>query len=54
LFRQLGIGVWTFNKTTGKIRRPFTPRHSKPRSARAKEEALESLHRFFQFSEFAK
>jgi hypothetical protein len=54
LFRESGVGLWSFDKTTGKIRRFFTSRHSKPRSARANQKALESLHRFLKFSKFTK
>lgn len=54
LFRKLGVGLWSFDKTSGKIRKLLTPRHSKPRNARAKEKALESLGRFLKFSEFGK
>lgn len=53
-FRKLGVGLWSFDKVTGKIRRIFTPRGSKPRNARAKEKALESLGRFLKFSKYGK
>ncbi len=54
LFRELSIGLWSFDKETGKIRMLFTPHHAKPRNARAKEKALESLGRFLKLSKFGK
>jgi hypothetical protein len=54
LFRKLSVGLWSFDKTSGKIRKIFTPRHSKPRNAKAKEKALESLDRSLKFSKFVK
>ena len=54
LFRKLGVGLWSFDKATGKIRRIFTPRGSKPRNAKAKEKALESLGRFIKLGDFGK
>lgn len=54
LFRELSVGLWSFDKATGKILKLFTPRHTKPRNARAKEKALESLGRFLKFSKFGK
>ncbi len=53
LFRKLGVGLWSFNKATGKIRKLFTPR-SKARSIKAKEKAIDSLGRFIKFSELRK
>lgn len=50
IFRDLSVGLWCFDKGTGKIRKLFTPRHAKPRSVRANERALESLGRFLKFS----
>ena len=54
LFRKLGVGLWSFDKTSGKIRKLFTPRNSQPRSATAKEKALESLGRSLKFRKLAK
>jgi len=54
LFQQLNIGLWSFDKTTGRIRKLSTPRNSKPRNLRAKERALESLGRFVKFSKLCK
>ena len=54
LFRDLGVGLWSFDKASGKIRKLFTPRYAKPRNARAREKALESLGRFLKFSKFGK
>lgn len=42
-FRQLGVGLWTFDAETGRIRRCFTPRKRQPRSAVAQQKALASL-----------
>ena len=46
LFRELSVGLWSFDKATGKIRKLFTPRYAKPRNADAKEKALTSLGHF--------
>jgi hypothetical protein len=54
LFRKMGVGLWSFEKASGRIRKLFVPRHSKPRNARAKEKALESLSRSLKFCQFAK
>jgi hypothetical protein len=54
LFRKLSVGLWSFDKTSGKIRKLFTPRHSKPRNTKAKEKALESLGRSLKFRKLAK
>lgn len=54
LFRELGVGLWSFDKAAGKIARLFTPRNSKPRSGSAREKALESLSRLLQLSKFCK
>jgi len=54
LFRELGVGLWSFDKATGKITKVFTPRDSKPRSGTAREKALESLSRSLQLSKFCK
>jgi hypothetical protein len=51
LFRHLQVGLWSFDKTTGVIRKLFTPARSKPRNVKAKEKALESIGRFIKFSE---
>lgn len=52
--RKLGVGLWSFDKRTGKVRKVFTSRDSKPRNSRAKEKALESLSRFIKFSKLGK
>lgn len=54
LFRELRVGLWSFDKATGTIRKLFTPRHRKSRNVRAREKALESLGRFLKFSKFSK
>ena len=54
LFRDLGVGLWSFDKAAGKIVKLFTPLNSKPRSRNAREKALESLSRLLQLSKFCK
>ncbi len=54
LFRELRVGLWSFDKATGTILRLFTPRRGRPRNVRAREKALESLGRFLKFSKFGK
>jgi hypothetical protein len=54
VFRELRVGLWSFDKTTRKIRKLFTPRGSQARNAKAKEKALESLGRLLKFSKFGK
>ncbi len=54
LFRDLGVGLWSFDKSAGKIVKIFTPRNSKPRSGTARVKALEALGRSLQFSKFRK
>ena len=44
-FRESKVGLWSFDKATGKIRKLFTPRGSKPRNAKANEKALDMLGR---------
>ena len=54
LFRELRVGLWSFDKTNGTIAKLFTPRNSKPRNSNARAKALESLGRSLQFSKFGK
>jgi hypothetical protein len=54
LFRELGVGLWSFDKAAGKIAKLFTPHNSKPRSGSARDKALEFLSRSLQFSKFRK
>jgi len=54
LFRESNVGLWSFNPTTGSIRKLFTPRGSGPRSVKANAKALESLGRSLKFSQFLK
>ena len=54
LFRESNVGLWSFNPTTGAIRKLFTPRASGPRSAKANAKALDSLGRSLKFSQFLK
>jgi hypothetical protein len=41
LFRQLRVGLWSFNSRSKKIRKFFTPRENKPRNKKAREKALD-------------
>ena len=54
LFRESNVGLWSFNPTTGAIRKLFTPRGTGPRSVKANAKALESLGRSLKFSQFLK
>ena len=46
LFKQLGVGLWGFNSSSGAVTKKFTPRHRKvrdlKRSAYVMEKALEA------------
>jgi hypothetical protein len=52
MFRRLKVGVWSFDKTTGKIHPIFTPTRTKARNAAAKEKAIELITRRLDFSKF--
>lgn len=54
LFRKLRVGLWEFDKEDGKIRKIFTPRQRKPRNAKAKAKAIESLERFVKLCQSSK
>ena len=54
LFKSAGVGLWSFDKASRKIRKLFTPPNSKPRNLRAKEMAIELLGRSFKFGKFRK
>lgn len=54
LFRESSVGLWSFNPSTGAIRKLFTPRGSGPRSVKANAKALASLQRSLKFSQFFK
>lgn len=49
LFRDLEVGLWSFDKETGAISELFTPRRAKPKSAAARERALSLLSRKLDF-----
>lgn len=49
LFRDLEIGLWSFEGRTGKISRSFTPPLRAPKSAVARGRALELLRRKLHF-----
>lgn len=42
-FKALGIGLWAFDKSSGHIKRIYTPRHRRPMNPAAKEKALKML-----------
>ncbi len=54
LFKVFGIGLWSFDKSTGKIRKLYTPRNSKPRNAIAREKAVELVGSSFKLGKFRK
>jgi hypothetical protein len=54
LFRKLKVGLWEFDSNRLKIRKLFTPRNGKPRNARAKAKAVESLERFVKLCQPSK
>ena len=47
-FRELEVGLWSFDKTTGRIRRFYTPRRKTPRSGAARQRAVATLRRGFK------
>jgi hypothetical protein len=48
-FRHLQIGLWSFDSTTGRINRLFTPRHRRPRSQSAQRKAIAYLMALAKF-----
>jgi hypothetical protein len=52
MFRRLKVGVWSFDKTTGKIHPIFTPIRMKARNAVAREKAIELITRQLDFGKF--
>ncbi len=54
MFRESNVGLWSFDPTTGAIRKLFTPRVSGPRSAKANAKAIESLGQSLKFSQLLK
>jgi len=49
LFKDLGVGLWVFKKDQRKITRVFTPRPKGPKNPAARERALTTLRRKFNF-----
>lgn len=49
MFRRLKVGVWSFDKATGKIHPIFTPTKTKAHNAVAKEKAIELITRRLNF-----
>ena len=45
IFRELEIGLWSFDAQTGEIQLIFTPKRIRPKSAIARERALELIRR---------
>ena len=54
LFRRLKVGVWSFDKTTGKIHPIFTPAKTKARNAVAREKAIQLITRRLDFGKLLK
>lgn len=47
LLREMGVGLWGFDKSTGRIAKSFTPRAGRPRNPVARDRALAVLRRKF-------
>ncbi len=47
-FRKLEIGLWSFDKQTGRIRSFYTPRRKTPRNGAARQRAVAKLRRGFK------
>lgn len=45
VFQKLGVGLWSFDKSTGVIRRIYSPRRRSPLSSKARERAVLTLAR---------
>lgn len=53
-FRDSRIGLWEFDMKSMKIKKHYTPRHTKARSLVAKQQAISSLRGSIKFRKFAK
>jgi hypothetical protein len=53
VFQQLGVGLWSFDKNTGVIRRIYSPRRRSPLSSKARERAVLTLARLVKFPQAA-
>lgn len=51
VFRDLNIGLWSFDPASEVITKVFTPRRSGARNARAKEKAMDALGRCLQLGQ---
>lgn len=54
LFRESRVGLWSFDSSTGVIRKLFTPRGAGPRNPRAKDRALASIGQALKLSKLRK
>lgn len=50
VLKELGIGLWGFDKKSGRISKRTTPRFRQPKSPAAKERAVQLLFRKFNLS----
>lgn len=48
-FRDLNVGLWEFDSTTGLIRKHFTPRCGKPLNTKAREKAIHLISAKLKF-----
>jgi len=47
-FRELQVGLWSFDKATGRIRQLYTPRRKTPKSGAARQQAVATIRRGFK------
>ena len=53
-FRQLRVGLWSFEPKTGKVARLFTPRHGRPRNASVQQKARANTRSGYSSSQRAR
>ena len=49
LFRQLEVGLWSFDPKSGRIRMRFNPKGTKARNSKAREKAIDGILSQVQF-----
>lgn len=54
LFKELGVGLWSFDMDSGKITRHFTPRVTAPKNESVRDRAVALLSRKVYFGERSK
>jgi len=54
LFKELGVGLWSFDIVSGKITRHFTPRATAPKNEHVRSRAVALLSRKVYFGERSK